>query len=29
MANLTVLFKFFPDSPWLLWRQNLGQNIGL
>jgi len=26
MANLTVSFKFTPDSHWLPWQQNLGQN---
>jgi len=25
MANLTVSFKFTPDSPWLPWQRNLGQ----
>jgi len=25
MANLTVSFKFTPDSPWLPWQQNFGQ----
>jgi len=26
MANLMVLFNYTPDSPWLLWQRNLGQN---
>jgi len=26
MTNLTVLFKFTLDSPWLPWQQNLRQN---
>jgi len=26
MANLTVLFNFTPDPPWLPRRRNLGQN---
>jgi len=26
MANLTVSFKFTPDSPWLSWQRNLEQN---
>jgi len=26
MANLMALFNFTPDSPWLPWQRNLGQN---
>jgi len=26
MANLTVSFNFTPDSPWLPWQRNFGQN---
>jgi len=26
MANLTVSSNFTPDSPWLPWLRNLGQN---